>query len=298
MSKSLGLLVALIGVGSWVSSAYAGPNAGGTLIVSFGGIVQCVDVPDYCGNVSTPDCESAVTSTPITVEPVVLNILAALPPGGRLKAIAFGWSYDPNVYVAGWAPCGDVVIELPQVDWPESGSGTAITWSTVKTDELVEVYWVGAYAYLEPGRLVLQGHPTQGGVFADDAIPATEDPIAGFGTFGFGMPGSVVCPVDDGAEGACCGSEGDCRVTTEEDCVAAGGVYQGDGVPCEPNPCVDPITGACCLEDGTCVELGEAECIEEGGIFQGGDIPCVPDPCVPPTPTVDTSWGEIKIQYR
>ncbi len=38
-------------------------------------------------------------------------------------------------------------------------------------------------------------------------------------------------------EGACCFPPCyDCIITTEEACLAQGGVYGGDGTGCEPNP--------------------------------------------------------------
>jgi len=39
--------------------------------------------------------------------------------------------------------------------------------------------------------------------------------------------------------GACC-IAGDCSITTEDDCVAGGGEYEGDGTGCDPNPCFVP----------------------------------------------------------
>jgi len=39
--------------------------------------------------------------------------------------------------------------------------------------------------------------------------------------------------------GACCDTEGNCAVKTEAQCVEDGGTYQGDGTPCDPNPCPD-----------------------------------------------------------
>jgi len=40
------------------------------------------------------------------------------------------------------------------------------------------------------------------------------------------------------AVGACCFSAGNCSLTADMlDCVALGGTYQGDGMPCAPNPC-------------------------------------------------------------
>lgn len=37
--------------------------------------------------------------------------------------------------------------------------------------------------------------------------------------------------------GACCAADESCSVTTEADCVAAFGTYQGNGTTCSPNPC-------------------------------------------------------------
>lgn len=44
---------------------------------------------------------------------------------------------------------------------------------------------------------------------------------------------------DKGGEikGACCFNDGACEFTTEAQCTEDGGVYQGDGAPCDPNPC-------------------------------------------------------------
>jgi len=44
--------------------------------------------------------------------------------------------------------------------------------------------------------------------------------------------------------GACCVDE-DCSIATEADCDGAGGVYQGDGTTCSPNPCTEEVD--CCV---------------------------------------------------
>jgi hypothetical protein len=69
------------------------------------------------------------------------------------------------------------------------------------------------------------------------------------------------------AAGACC-TGGTCQVVTESDCTTLGGVYQGDGTSCAPNPCAEPF-GACCFTDGTCTEDTESNCTTAGGLFQG-----------------------------
>jgi len=89
--------------------------------------------------------------------------------------------------------------------------------------------------------------------------------------------------------GACCiGSE--CRVTTEEDCR---GAWQGEGTTCDPNPCFVEPTGACCV-DTECSITTEAEC---QGQWQGQNTTCDPNPC-DVNPTEETTWGQIKANYR
>lgn len=48
-------------------------------------------------------------------------------------------------------------------------------------------------------------------------------------------------------EGACCLPDGSCIFVTREDCEAAGGVYQGDNVPCDQVQCPPPVA----TEDAT-----------------------------------------------
>lgn len=46
----------------------------------------------------------------------------------------------------------------------------------------------------------------------------------------------IICPVTLGA--CCIGDQGECRFLTRSECDALQGIYQGDGIPCEPeNPC-------------------------------------------------------------
>lgn len=85
--------------------------------------------------------------------------------------------------------------------------------------------------------------------------------------------------------GACCYGDGVCVITTESNCISSGGVFQGGGTSCDPNPCPQP-DGACCLPDGSCIETSEGECALLGGTFQGAGTNCVDDPC-PLVPFVD-----------
>ena len=153
---------------------------------------------------------------------------------------------------------------------------------------LTEIYWWAVYSYASygAGQFEMRDNPVQGGNFADDSVPAETDPIAGYGGMGFFVPGKhAVFPAAGDPTGACCFPDGSCQVLTAVDCAAAGGVYQGDDVPCDPNPCPLP-TGACCIGGGgeaVCQVLTEEDCLLSGGVYQGDGVPCVPDPCPAPT---------------
>jgi hypothetical protein len=70
-------------------------------------------------------------------------------------------------------------------------------------------------------------------------------------------------------------------VLTQLACLGAGGLPQGAGTVCQPNPCPQP-PGACCLPNGTCTFVAEETCTELGGAFQGDFVPCTPSLCQPP----------------
>src|SRR5438552_9013857 len=77
--------------------------------------------------------------------------------------------------------------------------------------------------------------------------------------------------------GACCFDDGTCEVLTELGCTTGGGIYQGDGSVCEPNPCPQP-TGACCVGTDCSIQT-ESDCTDMGGTYQGDDTTCDPNPC-------------------
>ncbi|MEM7245434.1 MAG: hypothetical protein AAF533_08820 [Acidobacteriota bacterium] len=97
--------------------------------------------------------------------------------------------------------------------------------------------------------------------------------------------------------GACCLAEVDldgdgipdgpgCLVLDPVDCLASGGIYQGDGVDCDPMAGADcTITGACCVATMgaiSCFELTEAECAASGGDYSGDGTGCDDLPCSDP----------------
>ncbi|MHC5115148.1 MAG: hypothetical protein ACYTGP_12060 [Planctomycetota bacterium] len=70
--------------------------------------------------------------------------------------------------------------------------------------------------------------------------------------------------------GACCVDESTCQVLTKSECDGLGGLYFGDGTPCNDVQCAIP-SGACCLANGGCVVLTELNCSTLGGVIQLGD---------------------------
>lgn len=52
------------------------------------------------------------------------------------------------------------------------------------------------------------------------------------------------CMDVDCTQGACC-IEGVCSIATKTDCLSSGGVYQGNGTTCTPDPCAMPCCVGC-----------------------------------------------------
>jgi hypothetical protein len=112
-------------------------------------------------------------------------------------------------------------------------------------------------------------------------------PLTGGNTYyivvdGFGGDSGPYEMAVDLVRGACCLPAVGCERLTEADCAAQGGMYQGDGIGCDPEPCTD---GACCFPDDSCDEITELECGQTGGVFFAGpgtscaDLDCAPGAC-------------------
>lgn len=277
--------------------AFAGPNAGGTLVVHDTGLVYTVDSTSYPS--TAPECGAVDANIPLefTMAGWVWKVYAAFPPAAspRLKALALGEQFDASVIVLAGGlpdPVGD--FDIPQGGWPTtSGGADGISFGTTKTDLMVEVYWFGGYAYGGTGLFSATPHPIEGNrFFIDDSTPPQSDPIEGYSSIGFGVDGVPICP-DIPQEGACCFTNGTCQMLFADACVAAGGSFYG-GV-CDPNPCPPPpVESACCL-NGVCTITTETLCLGAGGTWLP-DTACDPNPCV--IPVEETSWGQIKANYR
>jgi hypothetical protein len=79
--------------------------------------------------------------------------------------------------------------------------------------------------------------------------------------------------------GACCVGS-DCSIQTPSGCEGMGGIYQGDGTLCVPNPCdTGALVGACCHDDGSCTIETSVSCAAIPGIYRGDGTNCA-DPCL------------------
>lgn len=135
----------------------------------------------------------------------------------------------------------------------------------------------------------------QGGIFGGDGVPCTEGSCdtgaccAGDGSCSDGIQVECSDPAADFLAGETCGLdpcpplgacciEGACSQLTETGCLAAGGLYSGDGAECLVDTC-DP--GACCASDGTCTDGVLGQCTGVDTEFLSGEI-CGPDTCPAP----------------
>lgn len=202
--KILVMFLALLCLGA--SSALAGPNAGGTIVVHNPNLVYSAGSTDYCGQGTIPvNCfgVNARMNGSTLLSPMIWKVYAAFPrPDNpdetpRLKAMTFGIHYPtPGPHILAHGACHDALVS-PGPGWPGSDTGTALNFPDPQTDLLVECYWFAGYDYLSgppPQLFCLRGDPVLGGQFADDSIPPLLDPIDGYGCMGFNQDGSLDCP--------------------------------------------------------------------------------------------------------
>jgi len=289
MKKFLLAVAALACMGS---VALAGPNALGTLIAHNPGIPY--GAGDPCLDNPLSACEAAVVRTDGTVggNAMILRVYAAFLPGTvpDLQLLTWGITYPPQLALLDKGICCDYEFNDPNA-WPQSGSGNSTGWNQGNSQHglLIPVYWFAMYTYGDPGLFQLGPNPDPvlGGLFYDSSTPAQTDAIACYGAMGFDMDGVLCCPVQ--ATGACCIGDA-CIVVPPAQCQ---GTYLGDGTVCEPTTC---LPGACC-EGQVCFITYELLC-QPPLIWKGAGVLCDPNPCIPPTPTENSSWGQIKNSYR
>lgn len=89
--------------------------------------------------------------------------------------------------------------------------------------------------------------------------------------------------------GACCATNGACSITTNLDCSAGAGAWQGEATACEPNNCPQPM-GGCCIA-GVCSVTTSSNCSGSGGTYQGNGTTCMGVSCPVPTGACCTTSG-------
>lgn len=72
--------------------------------------------------------------------------------------------------------------------------------------------------------------------------------------------GTIISVIRAPATGACC-VDADCSIQTESDCSGMGGTYQGDGTPCDPNPCSSGTCGCGSRMTATFSGVSSAACL-------------------------------------
>ncbi len=321
--------------------AAAGRNVDGAMLLHTNDACSYSAGWDYCGDTgpySAPlpaTCDDLVTTTTKDpdVEAIVWMVAAfaeSSSPG--VSAYQVGLAGDLTAdWFSDWGPCGAALFEIPDDGWPGTGHGTAVAFGEPVYDHLFKIYYFatgapGVGARISTTNYYAGDHHAE---FADDSNPPQVDYCRLFGSVGWGVPGTKLCPGEP-VLGACCFLDGHCEVVDETLC---DGVFRDPGSGCDPNSCPPPV-GACCFTDGSCRDLVESGCTSNGGAwggfgstcatqqcdvaplgacctdtgcritnengcagdYMGDGTVCDPSPCV--TATKHISWGALKGLYR
>ena len=185
---------------------FAGPNAGGSLIIHANRALSYTDGnTGYCAQSALASCDEAVVTVPANSDStVVFYVLASFPENSspRLLGLTYGIQYNSAlISLDDYGVCAE--HELAMDTWPASGSGTSVVWDAAQTATLTEVYWFAAHTYakVSSATFALTAHPDQDGLFGDDSVPAQLDEIAAYGELGFGTQGLQACGEVDGPSG-------------------------------------------------------------------------------------------------
>jgi hypothetical protein len=278
----------LVGIVMLVAApAIAGRNANGALVVHTNDAVVYTATAVYCDSALPATCAEFGTRTDKPVEELeaVIWLIAAFTPESSpgVTTIQFGIHHNlpsDQGYFSAFGVCGPGPLELPDAGWPEPNDcGNLVAYSGPVYDHLIKFYWFAAIG-VQDGFLGTRTYPsTNEAKFVDDGNPPIEDLIFRFGTVRWGAAGTNDCPFYGG--GACCFVDGTCVVVLPDECSMQGGVFQGTGTDCDPNPCPVP-DGACCFVDGHCEILSADVCVAFNGVWQGPQTLCEPNPCTQP----------------
>jgi hypothetical protein len=127
-------------------------------------------------------------------------------------------------------------------------------------------------------------------MMASDGITAEGSLSEGYAVdtsnLGGGVTGAIIT-------GACCLENGSCTTGTEDACNLIGGVYQGDGTICSPNPC--PGGPVSCNGCGFDAFDGSGRKFLTLTIFADG-VASFTSPDFPDTGPATNNWSSVKIR--
>lgn len=298
------------------SPALAGKNQSGALVVhtddthTYTTVSMCAQFDIWYPGIVCSDLNTTTNKDEATK--ALIWVLAAFPPSAvpGVQVIYFGLNHNlpPGMgYIEDKGFCGPAgSFELPDAGWadyPATAGNSVAFGSPVVGDILFPFYYFTCYgfsgAYFGTGINPVGGYAS----FEDDSNPPQTDYITRFGTVRWYVAGENNCPPSGPMPGACCFTDGSCQMADDAAaCEALGGLFEGAGTTCTPNPCPQP--GACCFDDGRCEYLLEDLCT--GSLWIGG-VDCDPNPCpqppeaccfdtgactfVPPDQCGGTPWG-------
>ena len=304
-------LMALVVLAIATGPAWAGPNANGVLMVHNTGVQWSTDpfptvLPTCAEIVNTVAMGNEGGATPSQSVPVVWKVYAVFPLANSPRLVALGWGLTLSAVDGGGVVIthndpAPGVFKIVSAGWPPATTGVAEVGmsfpDSARTTPVTELWWFDGYAYAgalgEPQMFSVVPHSNpMNQIFSDDQIPSNADPIAGYGTLGFGQPGYTFCPTGE-IIGACCFDDGTCQMLSAVACQDLHGSFNGG--TCSPTLCPVIKYGACCV--GTvCNIVTHDVCTNLGGTYYGDDSLCEPYPCA--TPTETKTWGQIKNSYR
>jgi hypothetical protein len=185
---------------AFAATAFAGPNAGGVLLLHAAPKIEyTTSRVSYCDSLDLPDWEGIrVRSEPDPDRAQLFYVLAVFDTSRspRLQTVTFGlgdYGGEGTILFENWGSCLHAT-EITTEGWPRPNGGTALSFVGHHfTEAVTPLYWFSAYVYVA-GELPLGPHPSEkiGGNFIDDS--PVQDPIEAYGVLGFGVEGTKPPP--------------------------------------------------------------------------------------------------------
>jgi hypothetical protein len=194
------------------------------------------------------------------------------------------WGVDVDIWVINNMPVNGFVNVL--MDWDQNGQWAGASQCPggaapehVLVNFLVPIGFAGPLSALGPPAFLIG--PSDGYVWSRFTV--SEHPVPndwnGEEWFEDGETEDYLLLVDPDPLGACCIHEAQCMILTVGDCAAAGGIFQGGGTTCDPNPCPYDSARVCCDGEDCYLVFSELGCANLGGRFHPHWLSCNANPC-------------------